>query len=712
MSRSLRERNVTRRELIAVAAGAAAPLRNARAAAQPELSLHNYSNCAPEHLIALARAARERRQRALSAIRDPVAIAERQRWARETFWKLIGGEPQRTPLNARITGTFERSGYRVEKIVFESSPRVFVSANLYVPANGRPPYPGVLFQMGHSFAGKAAPAYQTCCQGLVRLGFVVLAFDPMGQGERIAYLDPSGAKSRLGSADDEHTVPGKQLLLLGDTATRRQIWDALRALDYLESHPLVNPARLASTGQSGGATLTMMLACVDPRLSAVAVSSGNTENFACADFNPPGSTDDAEQNFVGSGPAGFDRWDMLYPIAPKPLLVLVSTHDNVGTYSPRYLSDGRQEFERLAGIYELLGHRDRIRWSSTPLPHSLSYSLRMEIYNWFERWLKDSDRIVENEPLAELESERALWTGASGNVFRDFGGARPCELIRERAQQVGGDRNSRDWTRMLPVRFPLKGSRFTRISRVPGRNLHVEAAEVHSAPEVWLPAWIFVPDKRASPGPALLLLDDRGRSAVSGEGGLAYKLAGAGAITCVADIRGTGNMRPEVGRGNPDYTIPHNSEEDLAWASLILGDPLLAQRVEDVLALVQAMRNDPLVTQHSIVVAARGRLTVPALFAFAASRLIDSLDLVGGLVSYRNLLETEDYRQTLASYGWNLFSKVDLPQLVEQAAPRRVRLRGVVDGAGNLMPLELVRAIYSSPNVTALPEQTWDDTLL
>ncbi len=238
-----------------------------------------------------------------------------------------------------------------------------MSANLYVPSSGKPPYPGVLFQMGHSPQGKAAVTYQKCCQGLARLGHLVLAFDPMGQGERINYPNASGPNAsgndtRLDSIDEEHNVPGKQMLLLGDTASRYQVWDAIRSLDYLASHPLVNRERLATTGQSGGGTLTMLLACVDDRLSAVAVSSGNTENVACADFDPPGSTDDAEQNLIGSCPLGFDRWDLLYPIAPKPLLILVSAHDFFGTYSPRYLSSGREEYRKVvAGVSGCLAIR-------------------------------------------------------------------------------------------------------------------------------------------------------------------------------------------------------------------------------------------------------------------------------------------------------------------------------------------------------------------
>jgi dienelactone hydrolase len=222
------------------------------------------------------------------------------------------------------------------------------TASLYVPTTGKPPYPGTQFQMGHSLQGKAYASYQKCYQGLARLGYVVPAFDPMGQGERIFYPDATGTNTRVGSAEDEHTHPGKQLLLLGRTATQFRLWDAVRSRDYLASHPTVDPERLASTGQSGGATLTILLACVDPRLRAAVVSSGNTENFACANFNPPGSTDDAEQNFIGSGALGFDRWDLLYPPAPKPLLVLVSAHDFYGTYSPCSLDNGREDYLRLA----------------------------------------------------------------------------------------------------------------------------------------------------------------------------------------------------------------------------------------------------------------------------------------------------------------------------------------------------------------------------
>ena len=309
---------MTRRQLLALPAAGA--LLRAPAFSQksfPGTAYRDYPRCLPDYLRDLAQQVYQRRNREIERLKTPEAIRARQRWARETFWKLAGAELERTPLDAQKIGSFERAGYRVDKVLYQSRPRFHVPANLYVPTSGAPPYPAVLFQMGHSDNGKEYQQYQRCCQGLARLGYVVLAFDPMGQGERVYYPDSAGTHTRLSSSDDEHTVPGKQMLLMGDTCARLQVWDAMRSLDYLASLPMVDTKHIGSTGQSGGGTLTMLLMAADDRLAAAAVCSGNTENIACANFNPPGSTDDAEQDFPGGGPLGFDRWDTMYPFAPS-----------------------------------------------------------------------------------------------------------------------------------------------------------------------------------------------------------------------------------------------------------------------------------------------------------------------------------------------------------------------------------------------------------
>jgi cephalosporin-C deacetylase-like acetyl esterase len=655
----------------------------------------------PEYLARLARESYQRRNAAIAKLTTPAAIERRKQWVRETFWKLTGGEPQRTPLNPRTTGRFERSGYRVENVVYESRPGLPVTANLYVPTTGQPPYPGVLFQMGHTLNGKAGDSYQKCCQGLARLGYVVLAFDPMGQGERTYYPKPGGTTTRLQSADDEHTKPGRQMLLTGDTATRLQVWDAVRSLDYLAALPMVDPKRLASTGQSGGGTLTMLLAAVDDRLAAAAVSSGNTENLACADFNPPGSTDDAEQDLIGAGPLGFDRWDLLYPIAPKPLLILVSARDFFGTYSPSYLTSGREEYKKLERVYNVLGAHEHLAWSETPLPHGLTYAQRVHIYNWFERWLRGSTRSIDREPEVHPEDDKTLWVGRTGNVVRDFESKTPFSLNRERAATLRPEKPSRadlvQWLRVEDIR----PAPFHVIARVPSEQCRVEAVDTRSSGNVSAPAWLLTPNSETAGKPVLVIFEPNGRNAHWQEGNLYHQLAAAGRTVCAADVRGVGELTPEFGRGQAGYARSHQQEEDYAWASLMLGRPLLGQRVTDMLAIVRAFP-----AGRKIAVAALGKMTVPALFAAAIEPRIESLYLAGGLVSYRSIVEREDYTHPLANLLPGILEHTDLPQIAALLAPRRLIIAGAVDGAGQAANIEEVRQAYTSAEIR--PEAAWD----
>lgn len=670
---------MTRRELLALFA---------------PIGYRDYSRVFPDYLRGLAERSYRARAQAIAKLTTPAAIRSRQAWVRDTFWKLTGGEPARTPLHARIVGSFDRPAYRVEKIVYESLPEFHIAANLYLPARGQGPYPGVLFQMGHSPNGKAYDSYQRCCQALVKLGFVVLAFDPMGQGERIYYLNADGTRTRLPSADDEHTVPGKQMLLYGDTSTRLQVWDAMRSLDYLAAHPMVDSKRLASTGQSGGGTLTMLLAAVDDRLACAAVSMGNTENFACANFNPPGSTDDAEQNFVSGGPAGFDRWDTLYPIAPKPLWIGVSAKDSFGTYSPAYMVNGVEEYGRLAQVYATLGAKDHIAWYESPLPHGLQYDSRLEICNWFRRWLQNEPKPLEEEPSTAPEPDRTLWTADSGNVVRSFGGQTPFLSNRRRTVARSGR-----WPlfQIGPFSSPLRVLR-----RVPGREIHAEAIEVESDAGVWIPAWLFQPKRPDAAKPILLLAEPAGRNGRWQEGQLYQELARAGFPVCVPDVRGIGDLAPEFGRGAMRYNRSHAEEEDYAWASMMLGEPLLKQRTADLMAVAAALgRHLP---GRQLRVAAQGKMTVPATFA-AAMGAGDALYLSGGLISFQSVVETEDYAVPFANFLPGMLLHADLPEIVARIAPRKVTLAGTVDAAEKPVDKAAVQRLY--PKAEVLGAADW-----
>lgn len=679
----------------------------------------DYARCLPDHLRMLTREAYERRSAAIRGLTTEAAIRDRQQWVRRTFWEMVGGELQRTPLNARTTNSFEHDGVRVECVVYETQPGLHVSANLYLPTTGKPPYPGILFQAGHSTDGKAYPLYQICCQGLARLGFVVLAFDPMGQGERTYYPGNVPSRTRLpGGADDEHTLPGKQMLLVGDTATRLQTWDAVRSLDYLAAHPLVDSRRLASTGQSGGGTNTMLLAAVDDRLAAAAVACPNTENVAARNFIPPGATDDAEQNFIGSGPLGFDRWDLLYPMAPKPLLVLVSAKDFAGTYSPNYIENGREEYQRLSAVYARLGHLDHLGWHETPLPHGLSYDLRLQIYNWMSRWLLERPQAITEEPVIKPIPEERLRVTKQGNVVVAFGGLTPAALARKgwSAQSARGS----SLARVFQPRKPDPQVKAAVVGRTSYRTATLEAIEVQSAPDVFLPAWLYLPMGRTV-RQTLLVLDSAGRQSWR-EGELFHRLAESGFAVCAADIRGFGDLAPELTSGAARYARSHSTEQHYAWASLILGEPLAAQRVTDILSLVQALASRPDLRTAPIAVAARGLLTTPALFTAAFETRIRALLLSGGLISFQEIFEADQFAgggyftppqeanlDVFGSLVPKLLNHTDLPAIAASLAPRQVVIAGPRAASGSVMEPAAAQAIFrTATNVKLLPKPAWD----
>ena len=693
---------ISRRTLIQMAAAGASGKRAMPQQRQgPSVRYRDYSRCLPDYLRTQADRAYRARNAEIAKLTTATAIRDRQQWVTRTFWKLIGGMPERTPLNARTVGSFDREGYRLEKVIYESQPNFLVSANLYVPTTGRPPYPGILFQMGHTTNGKAGDLYQRCCQGLARLGYLVLGFDPMGQGERTYYPGATPSHSRVG-ADEEHTRPGRQMLLKGDTSTRLQLWDSVRSLDYLASHPLVDPKRLASTGQSGGGTNTMMLAGVDERLVAAAVASGITENLACANFNPPGSTDDGEQNFIASGPAGFDRWDLLYPIAPKPLLIMASDRDFFGTYSPNYIASGTEEFGKLKRVYETLGHGDRIEWFGTPMPHGLAYDLRLQIYNWFARWLRDDHRAITQEPPTSPEPDEQLFVSQNGSLVQSLRSESPFTLNRKRAVTKTPATIESLLNLDRPPQLPL-----TTLSRAKFSGTRIEVVEFAAAKDVWIPAWLYQPDRPQASKAVFVLLEPNGRTAWH-EGELYDRLAAQGFTVCAPDLRGIGDTTPEFGRAAARNAREHAGDEPWAWASLIFGKPLAGQRVTDILAIVQALHARPDLKDQRIYLAARGFMTVPALFAAAVEKRIGGLYLAGGLTSFSDIVETEDYRYPFGNFVPNLLLHTDLPEIAESLAPRRIAIAGMVNGAGQNVSQAEIRRQYAGSHVEVLPDSVWD----
>src|SRR3954467_15804410 len=402
-------------------------------------ALPDYSHDLEQYLIRLTNEARGRRKRIIDAISTREQVLERQKSVVAELWKMLGGPLDRTPLNARVIGTVERPGYRIEKLTFESRPRLYVTANLYVPAgSGR--RPAILGPLGHSVNGKAWPSYQKLFSNLARKGYVVLAYDPFGQGERIEYPGGRPGQSAIsGGGTGEHEYAGRRLVLLGANFGLFRAWDGIRGIDYLLTRPEVDPDRIGCCGQSGGATMTQFLGALDGRISAAVVSMGNTENLAQADVEPPGSADDAEQNIVPALARGIDRADLLYAFAPKPLLIGITLHDAGHTYSPEYVSGSRDFLDEYKRSYGLLGAADRVSLQATTVSHGYVYEMRRATYAWFNRWfdMKDAD---DRETSQAVESESTLFVTTTGFVTTSFGGETALSLTRQMAESVRPER--------------------------------------------------------------------------------------------------------------------------------------------------------------------------------------------------------------------------------------------------------------------------------
>ena len=166
--------------------------------------------------------------------------------------------------------------------------------------------------------------------------------------------------------------------------------------------------------------------------------------------------------------------------------------------------------------------------------------------------------------------------------------------------------------------------------------------------------------------------------------------------------------RETIGRGPGRHGREHNNEEHYSWSSLILGKPLLGQRVTDLLAVIRGLRARPDLTGRRLVIAARGTATVPAQCAAALDQSVDVLYLAGGLSSFRSLAETENYAYSFGNFVPHLLEHTDLPDLARSMAPTRLVLAGAVDAAGRKRAPEEVRQEYgNAPNVQVLPDPRW-----
>ena len=438
------------------------------------------------------------RENAISAIRTIADAERRKEVVRRKILEALGGLSDYSgPLNARVTGQIQADGYVIEKVIYESLPHYYVTANLYRPSRpGR--YPGVLLQAGHTQEGKSEP--QRLAANLALKGFVSLSFDPAGQGEREQTYDPQLKAPAAGWSVNEHIHAGAQASLVGESLTRYYIWDAKRSINYLVSRPEVDPARIGAAGCSGGGALTTFIGALDLRLKAVVPACfPNSYRLLFSGSNPH-----SEMTLPGHLVHGLDTADFVELSAPTPWLIQATEQDYFTPPGAKLVYDEARRW------YRLYGAEEKIAFFVGPGGHGTPLVSRQAVYQWLIRWLNDGRGDLNERPVKIYPNHELLVT-KTGRVEDEPESRKLYQLILDRLHAKRKPGTAAELVAELrKLNIPTDGSApsIKLLDESDGEGFRNQHIQFESEPGIEIDARLYVP---SSPGkkPAVLLVAGR-----------------------------------------------------------------------------------------------------------------------------------------------------------------------------------------------------------
>ncbi|MGA2145343.1 MAG: acetylxylan esterase [Bryobacteraceae bacterium] len=271
--------------------------------------------------------------------------------------------PEKTPLHPQVFGRIERPGYTVEKVLLETYPGFYLGGNLYRPRDRQGPFPGIITPHGHWAYGRlennaTQVSIPARCINLARQGFVVFSYDMVGYNDTNQFPhgdEAAGPKGLGGPREDLWSINTMGL----------QLWNSIRAIDFLTSLPDVDASRIAATGASGGATQTFLVSAVDDRVAVAA-----PVNMVSAIMQGNGC-EEAPNLRV-------DAFNVMFAamMAPRPLLMVAATGDWTR-------NTPREEFPAVQSIYRLLGAEQNVESTQLNYPHNYNKDSRELVYTFF-----------------------------------------------------------------------------------------------------------------------------------------------------------------------------------------------------------------------------------------------------------------------------------------------------------------------------------------
>ena len=622
---------------------------------------------------------------------DRASWDTRRRNIRDALQQAFGTVPtEKCPLEPKVLGVLKRDGYRIEKIIFQTMPGVWMTASAYVPDKALTPtpspgergekVPALLAVHGHWRGARLDPVLQKRCIGPAKLGYFVLAVDAFGAGER-------GISKNLGEYHGE--MVAATLLPAGMTLAGLQVYENMRAVDYLLTRPEVDGSKIAITGASGGGNQTMYAGAFDDRIGAVipVCSVGNYQAYlgaaCCMCEVVPGALRFTEEGGI------------LGLTAPRGLMVINVTRDGIQFSIP----EAKKSLAFATSVYKVYDKPDSVRHTTFDWHHDYSQAMREALYGWLEKNLKGKgDGSPIPDPQMKTEDPESL---------RCF----------------PGDSRPADWM-TIPKFASVEGKRLVAARKIPDTAdaWRTEAAKIRTQlldevlrgpskrtaqrePIMSNPQRIeYVPEPGlflTASGPwrsrdSLAIVLDLDGAAKGAESPLAESLRGGGWGVVTIDLRATGTLAwpgDKIG-GAPD----HNTAQWGLW----IGRPLLGQWTLDVRSLIDVINERDGKLPKRIAVVGRGPAGIVALTAAAVDNRITHVVAVDSLATY--VTDTPYKNQRLGIMAPGMLREVgDVAHLAALCLPRRVVIAGGVRGDGTqLNGAELSRAFDPAIQVQKL----------
>ena len=614
------------------------------------------------------------------------AWIDRRRELLQKVHSAMGPFPQKpSPLYPRIVRVLRRTGYRIENLIFESRPDVWVTANLYVPQPVRGRHAAVLVVHGHWPWARRDPVVQARCLGLVRLGFVVLAVDAFGAGER--FTNP-------GRGTYHGALYGSTLWPVGHTLLGMQVYDNRRAVDYLVSRPEVDGRRLGVTGASGGGNQSMYAGALDERFGAVVpvCSVGTYQAYlqaaCCVCEVLPGALRFCEEG------------DVLALTAPRALMVINATKDAF-QFS---VGQAALSIARARPIFELYHAGAKLRHVTFESGHAYNQAMRAAMYGWMTRWLKNEG---DGKPIAEPKHQ--VETPEDLACFPDE--VRPPDYLLPPSFAARTVRTllARDATipdhveawesiavskrtelrREIFGDFPLAPKPAAKLGKpATAANVRTTPVLLYPEPDMPLPALLQSRIGNKGPQPACILLHLEGKNHSLAHP-LAEVLLARNHTLLAPDLRATGETKPQNDAiaGAPD----HNSAEHALW----LGRPLLGQWVFDVRCLLDWLALQPGLDRRRFSVVGIGQAGV---VAHCAAALLEHQVALSATIGSPASYVTNDPYPAGTSMGVlvpGILRVGDIAHLAALCAPRPVLIAQGLSVQGKPLSIKLLQGEFS-----------------